>query len=284
MHEEHHGFIYGVLSAFVASIMFVFVKLLMDLPVTTIVFTRFFIGLIVLSPWLLHGKHNFSLKHLPKHLIRDLSGLAGIYCFFYALQILPIMNAATLSNTSPLFIPLVVLVALKLVLPKQRIWALVIGFLGVLLILQPGSNPIFEGVSLIGLASGLLSAIAAVYIRQLSRVETTTTILLTYFITATAIAFIPMILFWEPIKGVQWVYLGAVGTLGTLSQYLLTKSYTHAPASKASLLSYLGVVFGGLFGWLIWGEVPSIWGLAGALLIILGGTIALLDKSQPRKL
>ena len=285
MHEtkEHHGFIYGIFNALTSALMFVFVKILLDVPLTTVVFARFFIGTLLLSPWLFREKLNFSREHLPKHLVRDLTGLASIYCFFYALRAIPLMNAATLSSTTPLFVPLVVLIYLKLMVPKRRILALAIGFAGVLLILQPKVGHFAELGGAFGLLSGLLSAVAVTYVRQLSRVETTSSILLTYFITATVVSLVPMLIFWKPIEGLfNWSCLLAMGIFGTCSQYFLTMSYTHAPASKASLLSYLGVIFGGILGWLIWNEVPTLWSLAGALLIILGGAIALFDKTKPR--
>jgi len=283
MHEHHHGFIFGILAAVCASLMYVFVKLCADIPVSTIVFFRFFVGLILLLPWLMHPPIRFSTQHLPLHLIRDLSGLVSIGCYYYAISRISLVNLSTLVNTFPLFIPLVILIWRKLLIPKQTFWALIIGFAGVLVIVRPSAQMV-EFADLVVLLGSILSALSAVTIRKLSHIESTHSILLNYFVLASVIAVFPMIFFWQPLGKLDWLYLAGVGVFGTLYQFFMTKSYTHAPTSKASMMSYFNVIFAGLFGWLIWNEVPPYRDAAGVLLIIAGGCLALFDKGTAKKL
>jgi drug/metabolite transporter (DMT)-like permease len=282
--REHHGFIFGILAAICSSLMYVFVKLAQDVPVSTIVFSRFFIGLILLLPWLMRPPIRFNFQHFSLHLIRDFSGLIGIACYYFAIRRISLVNLSTLVGTFPLFIPIVLLVWRKLLIPKQTFWALIIGFMGVLVILRPSAE-LTDIADLVALFGAVFSALSAVAIRKLSHIESTHSILLNYFVLASIVAAVFMGIWWQPInRPIDWVYLGGVGVFGTLYQFFMTKSYTHAPTSKASMMSYFTVVFGGLFGWIFWNEVPPYRDALGVLLIVAGGCLALFDKGISKKI
>ena len=282
MQKEHHGFLHGILAAVFYSLMILCVKLAKESPVAVTVFIRFLIGLLFLLPTLLKKRFRFRVHHLRKHLVRDLSGVVALYCFFYAAEQIPLVNATTLANTGPLFVPLVILIVLKQLIPKKRMLGLCLGFVGVLVVLRP-TGATLQWADLIGLMSGLFVAIAVVFLRQLSKVESASSILSLYFIVSTFCSFpFAVWTFRSFEEQVVWIYLVCIGILGTLYQYFLTKAYTHAPASKVSATAYLGVVFSGLLGWLVLGEVPSKWSLAGIALIIAGGLIVVLDREKPR--
>ena len=282
--KEHHGLLFGILSAFSSSLMYVFVKLSSDLPIPTIIFSRFFIGLVLLMPWFLRSPLHLSFKYVPQHMLRDLTGIAGIGCYYYAILKLPLVNASTLANTFPIFIPIIMLIGMQKMISKQRLAAMLLGFAGVLFILRP-SEHIMDPADLIALLGSLFAAIAAVVIRELSRVESTQAILFAYFVTATVIAAVPMAIMWQPIVDpMHWLYLAGVGVCGTLYQYFMTMSYTHAPVSKAGMMSYFNVFFVGIFGWIFWGETLSFWVIVGVSLIMAGGCLALFDKTPSRKI
>ncbi len=281
MEKEHHGFIYGFLAALCSAVIAVLIKLAASVSTETLIFARFFIPLPFIL-WIgFHKNIDLSWKKIPGHLVRSLAGLTSMYCFFYAVKSLPIVNALTLSNTSPLFIPLIVLIWLKLVVSKMRYFALGIGFLGVIVLLRPAHFEFSLG-SLAGLGTGLFSAIAYVTIRQLSKIESTETILAYYFLIASAIAFFPMLAAWKPIsQPIDWIYILGLGIVSFFYQYVLTRSFTLAAASKVSTMNYLALIFGGLAGWWIFNEVPDLWVLLGSALIVLSALLALFDKTPP---
>lgn len=284
MHEEHKGLLYALGATIAVSINAVLIKLIIGVPLETMVFMRFSIAFLLILPSVIRCKVHLHVKHIPKHFIRALLGLLSINCYYYSLQHLPLVNAVTLTNTAPLFTPLVVFVWLKSTLPKIKLMALLIGFFGVLIILRP--TQIVNGwASLVGLSGALCSSFAVVGIRQLSKTESTITIMAYYFLTSITFLFIPMISTWQPIENpINWVYLALVGLFTTIFQFCLTKSLTHSPATKVGYLTYLRVVFAGFFGWLVFSEMPSYWNIAGTALIILGGVIAILSKDPARKL
>ena len=192
------------------------------------------------------------------------------------------MNAVTLANTAPLFLPLVIFFWLKKIVPKQRFFALLIGFLGVVVIMRPSPN-MDVGAALIGLMGGLCIALVQIGVRRLTLTESTEKILTHYFVIATVVAFFPMIYFWEPIQSPDiWIYIILIGIVSLFFQYCFTKSLTAARSTKVSAINYLGVPFGGLLGWWFFHEQPSLWALVGTVLIILGGIIAILSKEEAR--
>ncbi|MEN9655009.1 MAG: hypothetical protein RL235_1121 [Chlamydiota bacterium] len=284
MNQEHRGMWYGLAAAITNTVLVILIRLSIEVPTSTMVFFRFFISLCCL---LMIARRRIVIQraHFPKHLTRGVSGFIAMYCFFYAVKELPVVNAVTLTNTSPLFIPLLTLVWLKLLVSKWRFIAAAIGFAGVLCILRPDPSRFFEMASIVGLATGFLAAIAFIGIKQLTKVENTETILFYYFIIATIGSLPLMLITWEPVHDVVlWGYMLAIGALAALYQYLLTLSMTHAPTSKASMLTYLVVLFSGLAGWWIWGEVPDEWVVVGSALTVAGSALALIDKTPPRKI
>lgn len=284
MDREHKGILYGILAAFANSCMAVFVKLSAEVPNETMVFVRFFIGFLVLLSFYVRGKIQISRVHFSKHLLRALLGLLSIYLYYFSLKALPLANAISLVNTMPLFTPFVLLVWLRLLVSKWKFIAAAIGFMGVILMMNPTQMK-FDLENFAALGAGLCAAIVFVGIRQLSKVESTGVILFYYFGMATILSFFPCIYTWEFIPDLKiWIYLLCMGGIGVVFQYLMTLAFSMAPTSKAGLTVYLSIVFGGLLGWMIWGEIPRLWGAVGMLLTIVGGSLAVMDKSAPRKI
>lgn len=280
--KEHHGFLYGIGAAIVSAGLATLTKLAVDVPNETIVFFRFAIGLPFIWAIAASKGVHFSFRQVPKHLIRGFAGFASLYFYVSAIKLIPIVNAITLSNTVPLFMPFVVMIWLRELVSKWRFVATAIGFLGVVVLLRP-EKEILQLGSLFGLANGLCAAIALMGVRLLSKNESTEKILFYYFLLSTILATYPMLLAWKAISWLDLGYLMAIGVLSTLYQYLLTLTFTHAPATKASMLNYLSVIFGGVAGWLVFNEVPDVWVWVGAALIVISALFALWDKTPARK-
>lgn len=284
--NKHLGLIFGLSAAVMNSISALFVKFASHVPFETMVFVRFFIAFLFLLPAVCSGKVHLHVKYLPRHLVRGLMGLISIYCFFYSIRNLALVNAVTLSNTTPLFMPIVVYFWLKLIIPKQRFWGLILGFVGVILILRPGpeTEGIHEWAIIVGLFGALASAFALVGVRQLSKTESTETIMAYYFLISMAVLFIPMLFSWEnTLTLTDCLNLVLIGASSAIYQFCITKALTHTQTTKVGTLSYLSVIFSGLFGWWFFQEVPNLWLVAGVAFIIGGGIVALLSHAPPRK-
>lgn len=247
-----------------------------DLPNEQVVFFRNLFGLLVLIPILWQRGERLQLKsaYPGLHLIRSLFGLAAMYCFFYALSVLPLADAVLLNFTAPLFIPFVAILWLKERV-NTRIWAaIVIGFSGVLLILRPGGD-LPAMAALTGLASGAFAGVAMVSLRKLSATEPALRVVVYYGVICTTVSAVPLLWSWQPINLRLLGMLAAAGSFATLGQYLLSRGYGCAPAAQIAPFTYTSVVFAALYGWLFWQEFPGWTTAGGTLLVAMAGVLAM---------
>lgn len=245
-----------------------------------LVFIRFALG-VPLFLWVIRRKKiTMQWKAVPKNLTRSIAGIANLYAFYYALKMLPLVNALTLANTAPLFLPFIYLIWEKLLVSKRKFFAVALGFIGVIVILHPSGTDFLVMSSILGLFAGFCRAIALFNVRSLAKKESTETILSYYFFIGAVLSFFPLLLDWKFLANpFEWLYIFLAGLTTLGYQYMFTKACALTQATKVSCVNYFAVIFGGLLGWWVFGEVPHLWVLLGALLIISGALLALLDKT-----
>ena len=275
---------YGALLVSCAALMFASMGVLIrfasqDLPNEMVVFFRNLFGLLVLLPlvWRQGVSHSLKTAHPGLHLLRSLCGLAAMYCFFYALANMPLASAVLLNFTAPLFIPFIALLWLKESVGPRVVAAILVGFIGVLLVLKPGSG-LYSQVALIGLASGAFAAVAMVSLRRLSHTEPPFRVVVLYGITCTTVSSLPLLWSWQTPGSEALLQLAGAGTFATAGQYLLSKGYGYAPAAQIGPFTYTSVVFAAGYGWFFWQEMPDWLTATGTLLIILAGVLAMRQR------
>ena len=154
--------------------------------------------------------------------------------------------------------------------------AIMIGFLGVILVLKPTGT--IHIASLIGLLGGALAALAKVTIRRMSASEPTSRIVFYFASISLAVSVIPMFWYWQNPSNKEWLILLLLGTFGTVGQLFLTKAYALAPASRIAPFTYSSILFAAIIGWVFWNEIITLLTITGALLIITAGIIILREK------
>ncbi|MBA2709809.1 MAG: DMT family transporter [Tatlockia sp.] len=270
------GIFYGIISAFSFAVLGTFVKEIGNqIPTSQLIFFRFFMSLIILIPWLITDKEfSFKIQKPLGYIFRIVSALMALFLLFYTIKYIPLIDALLLNNTAPLFVPLIVwLRGIKT--PKKSLIGLIFGLIGVGIILKPG-NEIFRIESLIALASGFFSALAIVQLRLISKSSSIKQMLFYYFFISTLISAAVATLQWQSqLSTKTWLLLLGVGVFGTLYQVFSTLSYVTAPVRLMSSLIFLAVIFAGFFDWIIWGHVPDIQTVFGAILIIIGAIITI---------
>jgi len=251
-----------------------------SLPNEMIVFMRNAVGAAVLLPLLMRGGLPSLRTAVPQlHLLRALLGLSAMYCFFYALGELSLAHGMLLKMTSPIFIPLIAWLWLREGTPPLAAAAVPVGFAGVALVLKPDGA--FEWATLVALLGGFLAAVAKITVRRLSRTEPTIRIVFYFALIATAVSAIPLAWSWTQPGPTQWGLLVLCGLLGTAGQLLLTRGYALASPSRISPFTYFSVVFGSLYGYAFWNEVPDSLFVIGAVLIAAAGVLAVRGRLQP---
>jgi drug/metabolite transporter (DMT)-like permease len=255
-----------------------------EVPLEQIIFLRNLIGLALLLPWLFNkGIKRLHTKRISMHLLRGIVGVSAMVCMFFAWGNLPLAQAALLKQTSPLFIPIIAYFWLQERIGKKTIMALFIGFIGVMMIINNGTedntqNTHFNFAIIVAIIGAILAGIAKVSIRKMRSTETPGRIVFYFALIGTIASVIPALLAWVELSWIQLAYLAGIALFSTIGQLLLSKAYGLAPAGQLGPYTYTSVAFAALFGWLIWGEVLLINTWIGILIIIFAGILAVRDR------
>lgn len=273
------GALYMIASAFGFSVMALLVKLESPrLPTGEIAFVRALFTL-PLSYWMVRraGLSVYS-PAWPRLVVRGLLGFGGLTFYYLAIAHLPLADATTIQNATPLLTAVLAWWLLDERIGWSTAIAIAVGIAGVLLIVHPSG----AGLDVAGVAYALgavtCSSVAYVTVRQLSRTVHPLVIVL-YFPLVAA----PLALPWAAYDfvtpaAIDWLALIAIGITTQVGQVFLTKGLAVERASRATTIGYLQVVFAMLWQIAVFGQVPTRWTLAGASLI-LGGTLAVAQVS-----
>ncbi|WP_306476949.1 DMT family transporter [Methyloversatilis sp.] len=269
-----------VLASLLFASMGVCVKLASDaLPASEIAFYRGFIALLLVAVVMRLRGADFATPHTGVHLKRGVSGAVSLILYFEAISLLPLPTAVTLNYTSPLFMAAWLGFTASGELSRPLMMALVTGFAGVVLVLQPtlGSDQWVGG--LFGLGSGLIATIAYLSVRDLGRLGEPEWRIVLYFSACSAV----LGALWALADGGfhlhsarTWALLGGVGVFGTAAQLCMTAAYKGGRTLVSASLAYTTVAFSTLYGILLWQEVPTAVVWLGMLLIVASGLLALL--------
>ena len=266
-----------VIAFLCVAVMSAFGKAAAGVPTAVVVLFQSGISLLLLFPWALrHGIGELRTTRLPLHVVRALSGLLSQALFFLAVKNMALVDAVLLVNAAPLFIPFVALVWLRTRITPIVAAGLVIGFVGVLLILRPSSTLFTNPAALLAIAAALCSAIALVSVNRLSSTDKPDAILFYYFLISTVAAAPFAIHGWRMPAGIEWGYLAGIGIFMALAQLFIILAYQRATADRLAPFNYSVVVFSGLVGWLVWGNMPGLLAVTGIVLVCAGGIISIL--------
>lgn len=209
-------------------------------------------------------------RKLPLHLFRVGLLLASTVFFFGALRTMSLAEANTISFTTPLLITVLSGLILGEVVGARRWIAVVTGFAGVLLVVQPGSGVIGWAAAL-PLIAAVCSALYHVTTRLLARTEDPANTL--YFVALVGSLGLSMMVpfFWAPLNAQLLLAMIAVGALGTLGHFFLIRAFQIVPAATLSPFLYVYLLWATVLGWLIFGDVPGPATLLGAAIILCSG-------------
>lgn len=256
-----------------------------SVPNEMVVFFRSAFGLVALLPWVWYrgGARSLRTRQFGKHLSRAFSGLAAMYCYFFAIAHMPLAEATLFNYSTPLFVPFIAYLWLREPVGAGLKVAIAIGFVGILFVLKPGPG-LFEPVALVGLGSGIFAAVAMVSIRSLSHSEPATRTVFYFTAISTVVSALPLVWSWRTPGPELWVPLAAMGFMASGAQLLLTRAYAHARAAQVGPFSYSTPVFAALLAALFWREVPDLLSAVGAGLVVLGGVLAIRQagRTAPR--
>ena len=251
------------------SAMLVLVKFLgRDLPSTQIAFFRCWVGLALLAPMIVRAGPGILRSRAWKlHIGRALAGITAIGCGFYAFTHLPMATATAVTFTKPLFMIVLAMLFLGEIVRWRRGVATLVGFLGVLIMLRPGAGTL-DPALLVSLMQALAIAIAVVLVKKVPKEEPNLTIMAYFAILSTAVMAVPAALVWQPMTAAHWAMGIGVGLFGVASQWAIINGYRIGEATAVAPFDYTRLLFAGGFGLLFFAEVPDLWTVAGAAVIV----------------
>ncbi len=275
-HKLPLGILLITLGFLCSAIMSAFSKEAAGVPPLLILFLQYAISFVVFVPSAIEsGRSGLKTQHLGLQIFRSLAGSACQLLFFIAVGSIPLMDAVLLSNAAPLFIPLVVYVWFRKSV-QPAVWlSLAIGLAGIMLVIKPGPQLFQSPASLIALIAGFLSAVALVATNTLAATDPPVRILVYNFGCSTLLLAPLAIWAWKPLTGRQWLLLAGVGVFYAATQYLIIQAYRYASASELSPFNYSVVVFSGILGWWLFGNVPDVFAVIGTVLICAGGILSI---------
>lgn len=235
----------------------------------TIVFFRNLVGLVLFLPFIFKQGINFvKTEKLWMHTWRSLIGLAAMYGFFYAIAHLKLSNAMVFTYSPPIFIPLIAWLFLKEKITTAMLCAAGLGFIGVFCVAKPDQG-LLNWISIIGIASSLFASMAFVTVRALTQTEPPERIVFYFCLIGSLISVIPMFWVWRPYHLHELFFLIAAGVLANVSQIFMSHAYRLAPAGQIAPVNYMAIIFAGIWGFLLWNEVPDLYSIIGFCIILL---------------
>jgi len=236
---------------------------------TEIAFFRNFFGLIALLPLVLRRGQPFPrTRYFGRYFARTSIGLASMLCAFWVIGHLPLSQAVSLSYSAPIFVTIGAVLLLGETVRIRRWFAVVAGFIGVLVILRPWSHA-FSMAMLVAVLAAALSALASLQNKQLTQLDAPNTVVLYTYLFWVPMSLLPALAHWRWPEATAWVWLVGTGIFGTFGQLLWVRALKIGEVSALQPISFTQLPVVVVFGWWLFDESPDRWTLMGAGIILI---------------
>ncbi len=246
-----------------------------QVPVLEVMFFRNFYNLVFMLPWLFRiGFTVLRTQRLGLHALRSGFGLTSMFLQFTALSLMPLAEATALSFTTPLFatIGMALVVGEKV---RARRWAAIaVGFIGVVIMLWPHLSVPAEFSIGIGLAPLMMLCGSAIVgggftcVKLLSRTESPNVMVFYMGLFMMPVSLIPALFVWVWPSALGWLYLTGVGICATSAHLCFNRAFAATDASAVLPFDYTRLLIVAVFGYILFGEMPSTWTWMGAAIIV----------------
>ena len=246
------------------------VKLLSDdLHPIIICFYRCLMGLIIITPFV--ARNNFKAlqtDNMRLQIFRALINIISMICWFSAIGMMHFEKATALGFTTPLFTTVLAVLILGEVIRFHRTAALLLGFIGILIIIRPGYMPFEFGTILMLIASFSFSFVL-IFVKKLSATDSSLTIIFYHLLYMTPAFFILSFFYWENINFNQLIIFILMGASGLLSHWCLAQAFKMSDTTFVMPLQFTKLIWASLIGLFIFSEQPDIWTWVGGVIIFI---------------
>ena len=240
-----------------------------DLHPIIICFYRCLMGLIIITPFV--ARNNFQAlqtDNMRLQIFRALINIISMICWFSAIGMMHFEKATALGFTTPLFTTVLAVLILGEVIRFHRTAALLLGFIGILIIIRPGYMPFEFGTILMLIASFSFSFVL-IFVKKLSATDSSLTIIFYHLLYMTPAFFILALFYWENINLNQLIIFALMGTSGLLSHWCLAQAFKLSDTTFVMPLQFTKLIWASLIGLFIFAEQPDIWTWVGGVVIFI---------------
>ncbi len=245
-------------------------------------FTRALFGCLFFLPFILSRPHILRSQFRFLHAFRAALKLASLIAFFFAFATAPLADVTAIAFTAPIFVTVGAWIFLSEAPRKLRIIAVIVGFIGVLLVLRPGQG---DGIAIglvFALAGAFLTAVIQLILKPMSSRDSTETLVAWNLIVTVPIAAIPAWFVWQTPALNEWLLLALQGVLGALNMGLVTRAFSMAEASLLVPIDFLRLPMVAALGFVLFGQiVPATTWIGGA--VIFSATLLMARSARNRQ-
>jgi len=259
----------GMLSLSINDI--IYKNLTINFPVWEAVFFRAFSGSIISLYLVYHsGITSIKTKKPVRHFVRAFSAVGCVVLYIFGIKYLLLSENIAVAHSAPIIAALLAVPILGEKIGLHRILAIIIGFIGVLVIVKPGTE-FFQLKSLLPIGSALFMASVYISTRSLMKTDSSTSIVFYYSfaLLLTSLIFFPVDFIIPDIFNLALAL--SLGIMGSLGHFFMSQAAKHADVAVTSSFEYSSFVFVGVMGFLFFAEIPDLSVLCGGILIIIGG-------------
>ena len=257
-----------------------------EIPIPIIVFIQSMVCLVLILPVVFaQGREQairlMKTKNIKIHMMRTLFSLGISYFLFSAVKFIPLVDAALLTNTAPLMMPILGFLFMSQKI-NHRLWLpLLIGFVGVALVLRPNGD-VFQIAALLGLGAAICMAISIMLIRRTSKTDGALTSSFYYFLFSVPISAIVAAPFWSSISLYQLLVMLGIGALFFMVQITLVYATKFVSAQTVASLYLFNIIFSALIGWVFWHSALNVIIVSGMMITIIGAVLTIQAQGFPK--
>ncbi|MFY0682717.1 MAG: DMT family transporter [Thalassovita sp.] len=284
MKDNSRGIAWALLAALLFAVVAAMAKLaLRDFHILQILFFRQAVVFLCALPALtLARPFRLRSQHLGLHCVRLIASFVALSCGIWAVAVLPLTTAITLSFSHVFLGALLAMWVLKEPVDSHRIAAVLIGFTGVVVVMRPGLDHAVLAYSLIPILGALGAAVAKISVRKLSQTDTTATLLVYQSLFVGLLSGVPLFWLWQAPNVSDALFLSLIGLVATAGQWAGIQALRYGEASVVGVIDYTKLIYAAGIGYLIFAETPDGFTLVGAVGIV-GSSLYIFGREARRR-
>ena len=266
--SQNKAIAYTLISIFFFSFMGIFIrKSSENIHIMEVIFFRNLLACLIIIPVMSSsGLASFKMNRPGLFVWRAIFVSIGMFSGFSAITLIPLAQATAISFTTPIFVTILAVFLLGEVIKFRRVAAIFVGFIGMLIIVQPGVGSISLGI-ILAFIGAFFHSINLLIVKKLTANESANAIVVWMVIMLVPISFVPAIFVWEWPSALTWLYLWCLAFCGTVGHSFFTRAYSLADITSLQPFQFIKLPMIAFLAWVIFSELPLYWTWLGGVII-----------------